>query len=111
LGGVPVYNPSHLLGFFSAVNGRAINNIELIKGGFPARYGGRLSSVTDIIMKEGNMKEFKGEGSIGLIASRFTIEGPTEKDKTSFILSDKRTYLDPIKILLSQIRRLTQYCP
>lgn len=65
LDGVPVYNASHLFGFFSVFNDGAINNVELIKGGFPARFGGRLSSVIDITMKEGNMKEFKGEGSIG----------------------------------------------
>jgi len=96
LDGVPVYNASHLFGFFSVFNDGAINNVELIKGGFPARYGGRLSSVIDISMKEGNMKEFKGEGSVGLIASKLTLEGPLKKDKTSFILSGRRTYLDLI---------------
>ncbi|WP_339902444.1 TonB-dependent receptor [uncultured Cyclobacterium sp.] len=94
LDGVPVYNASHLFGFFSVFNADAINNVELIKGGFPSRYGGRLSSVIDISMKEGNMQEFKGEGSIGLIASKVTFEGPIKKDKTSFILSARRTYLD-----------------
>ena len=94
LDGVPVYNASHLFGFFSVFNADAINNVELIKGGFPSRYGGRLSSVIDISMKEGNMQEFKGEGSIGLIASKVTVEGPIKKDKTSFILSARRTYLD-----------------
>lgn len=96
LDGVPVYNASHLFGFFSVFNDGAINNVELIKGGFPARYGGRLSSVVDISMKEGNMKEFHGEGSVGLIATKFTIEGPIAKDKTSFIISGRRTYLDLI---------------
>jgi hypothetical protein len=96
LDGVPVYNASHLFGFFSVFNDGAINNVELIKGGFPARYGGRLSSVIDISMKEGSMKEFKGEGSIGLIASKLTVEGPIKKDKTSFLLSGRRTYLDLI---------------
>ncbi|MCH7414013.1 TonB-dependent receptor [Belliella sp. R4-6] len=94
LDGVPVYNASHLFGFFSVFNADAINNVELIKGGFPSRYGGRLSSVIDITMKEGNMQEVKGEGSIGLIASKITVEGPIKKDKTSFILSARRTYLD-----------------
>jgi outer membrane receptor for ferrienterochelin and colicin len=94
LDGVPVYNASHLFGFFSVFNADAINHVELIKGGFPARYGGRLSSVIDINMKEGNLKELKGEGSIGLIASRVTIEGPLIKDRTSFIVSARRTYLD-----------------
>jgi hypothetical protein len=96
LDGVPVYNATHLFGFFSVFNADAINNVELIKGGFPARYGGRLSSVIDISMKEGNMKEFRGEGSIGLIASKLTLEGPIVKDKTSFLLSARRTYLDLI---------------
>ncbi|TVP47360.1 MAG: TonB-dependent receptor [Mongoliibacter sp.] len=94
LDGVPVYNASHLFGFFSVFNADAINNVELIKGGFPSRYGGRLSSVIDVTMKEGNMQEFKGEGSIGIIASKLTLEGPIKKDKTSFILSARRTYLD-----------------
>lgn len=94
LDGVPVYNASHLFGFFSVFNADAINNVQLIKGGFPARYGGRLSSVIDIRMKEGNMKEFKGEGSIGIISSKLSIEGPIIKDKTSFIVSGRRTYID-----------------
>ncbi len=94
LDGVPVYNASHLFGFFSVFNADAINKVELIKGGFPARYGGRLSSVIDISMKEGNMKEFHGEGGIGLISSRLTLEGPVIKDKSSFIVSARRTYFD-----------------
>lgn len=94
LDGVPVYNASHLFGFFSIFNADAINNVELIKGGFPARYGGRLSSVIDVTMKEGNMEEIKGEGSIGIIASKLTVEGPINKGKTSFIVSGRRTYLD-----------------
>jgi hypothetical protein len=94
LDGVPVYNASHLFGFFSVFNADALNTITLIKGGFPARYGGRLSSVLDIRMKEGNMKKIVGEGSIGLVASRFTLEGPIIKDKASFIFSARRTLLD-----------------
>lgn len=94
LDGVPVYNASHLFGFFSVFNADAINNVQLIKGGFPSRYGGRLSSVIDINMKEGNMKEFHGEGAVGLIAAKLTLEGPIVKDKTSFIVSGRRTYLD-----------------
>lgn len=94
LDGVPVYNASHLFGFFSVFNPAAINTVKLYKGGFPARFGGRLSSVIDIRMKEGNMKEFKGEFSVGLISSRFSFEGPIKKDKTSFIISGRRTYLD-----------------
>lgn len=94
LDGVPVYNASHLFGFFSVFNSDAIRNVELIKGGFPARYGGRTSSVIDIRMKEGNSKEFKGEGSIGLISSKLTLEGPIWKDRTSFLVSGRRTYID-----------------
>ena len=94
LDGVPVYNASHLFGFFSVFNADAINSVQLIKGGFPARYGGRLSSVIDIRMKEGNNKEFHGEGSIGLISSKLSLEGPIIKDKTSFIVSARRTYID-----------------
>lgn len=94
LDGVPVYNASHLFGFFSVFNADAINHVDLIKGGFPARYGGRLSSVIDINMKEGNMKEVKGEGSVGIIAAKATVEGPIKKDRTSFIVSARRTYID-----------------
>ncbi len=94
LDGTPVYNASHLFGFFSVFNADALNNVELIKGGFPARYGGRLSSVLDISMKEGNMEKFHGEGGIGLIASRLTLEGPIKKDTASFIVSARRTYID-----------------
>lgn len=94
LDGVPVYNASHLFGFFSVFNADAIKNVQLTKGGFPARYGGRLSSVLDISMKEGNMKEFHSEGSVGLISSKLTLEGPIWEDKTSFILSGRRTYAD-----------------
>ena len=94
LDGVPVYNASHLFGFFSVFNADAINNVELMKGGFPARYGGRTSSVVDINMKEGNAKEFHGEGAIGFISAKLTLEGPIWKDKTSFIVSARRTYVD-----------------
>ena len=96
LDGVPVYNVSHLLGFFSVFNADALKNVTLYKGGFPARYGGRLSSVIDIQMKEGNMQKFHGEGSIGLISSRLTLEGPIWKDHTSFLISARRTYVDVI---------------
>jgi hypothetical protein len=96
LDGTPVYNAAHLFGFFSVFNADALNNVELIKGGFPARYGGRLSSVLDISMKEGNTKQLHGEGAIGLIASRITLEGPIKKDVASFIVSARRTYLDVV---------------
>ena len=94
LDGVPVYNVSHVLGIFSVFNADAIKNVTLTKGGFPARYGGRLSSVLEINMKEGNMQEFHGEGSIGTLTSKLTVEGPIIKDKTSFIISGRRTYID-----------------
>jgi outer membrane receptor for ferrienterochelin and colicin len=94
LDGVPVYNVNHLFGFFSVFNAEAINNVTLYKGGFPARYGGRLSSVLEVRMKEGNLNEFKADASVGIISSRATIEGPIVKDKSSFIISARRTYLD-----------------
>lgn len=94
LDGVPVYNVSHLGGFFSVFNGDAIKNVTLTKGGFPARFGGRLSSILEIDMKEGNMKEFHGEGGIGIITSRLMLEGPIVKDKASFMISGRRSYLD-----------------
>ncbi|MDR2928100.1 MAG: TonB-dependent receptor [Cytophagaceae bacterium] len=96
LDGVPVYNVSHLFGFFSVFNADALNNVEAIKGGFPARYGGRVSSVIDVSMKEGNMREFHGEGSLGIVAGRLTLEGPIWKDRTSFIVSGRRTWIDAL---------------
>lgn len=87
-----VYNSGHFLGFFSVFNADAIKNTTLIKGGIPAVYGGRLSSVLDIQMKEGNNQSFQGEGGIGLISSRLTLEGPIVKNKSSFLISGRRTY-------------------
>jgi hypothetical protein len=89
-----VYNAYHLFGFFSLFNGDAIKSVELIKGGFPARYGGRLSSVVEMNMKEGNKEEFHGEAGIGLLSSRLTLEGPIKKGKSSFLVSGRRTYID-----------------
>jgi len=91
-----VYNASHLFGFFSLFNGDALKSVELTKGGFPARYGGRLSSVLDMNMKEGNKEEWHGEGGIGLISSRMTLEGPIKKGKSSILISGRRTYADLI---------------
>ncbi len=96
-----VYNASHLFGFFSVFNGDALKSVELTKGGFPARFGGRLSSVIEMNMKEGNKEKLHGEGGIGLISSRLTLEGPikTKKQKatkSSFIVSARRTYLDVV---------------
>lgn len=91
-----VYNTGHLFGFFSIFNSDAIKNTSLIKGGMPAQYGGRLSSVLDVTMKDGNMNKFQAEGGIGLIASRLSLQGPIKKDKASFIVSARRTYVDAI---------------
>ncbi len=96
LDGVPIYNVNHLFGFFSVFNPSALKTVKLYKGGFPARFGGRLSSVIDINMKEGDMKKFHGEASVGIISSRFAFEGPIIKDKTSFIISGRRTYADAL---------------
>lgn len=92
----PVYNANHLFGFFSVFNGDAIKSVELIKGGFPARYGGRLSSVIDLQMKDGNKEKIHGEAGIGIISSRLTLEGPIIKDKCSFLVSGRRTYIDAL---------------
>lgn len=91
-----VYNSGHLFGFFSIFNGDAIKNTSLIKGGMPAQYGGRISSVLDISMKEGNLDKYQVEGGIGSIASRFSVQGPIKKDKASFMLSGRRTYIDAL---------------
>ncbi|HWK07415.1 MAG TPA: TonB-dependent receptor [Puia sp.] len=89
-----VYNPSHLLGFFSTFNSDAIKDVTLYKGAMPAEYGGRLSSVLDVKMNDGNNKDYHASGGIGLIASRLNLEGPIEKDNGSFIVSARRTYAD-----------------
>ncbi len=88
----PVYNPSHALGFFSTFNTDALNNVSFYKGAFPAQYGGRLSSIVDITMKEGNYKKYAANVGIGLLASRLTLEGPIAKDKASFIISGRYSY-------------------
>jgi hypothetical protein len=89
-----VYNPSHLFGFFSVFNPDAVRNVELYKGGFPAQFGGRLSSVLDVKMRDGNRKDYDVSGGLGLIASRLTVEGPIQKEKSSFLVSARRTYVD-----------------
>lgn len=94
LDGAPVYNSNHAFGLFSVFNSDAIKSLSIIKGGFPARYGGRLSSIIDVRMKEGNNKKFHGNINIGTIASKFTLEGPVIKEKSSFIISARRTYVD-----------------
>jgi outer membrane receptor for ferrienterochelin and colicin len=90
----PIYNASHLFGFFSVFNADAIKNVSLYKGSMPAKYGGRLASVLDISMKEGNSQKLHGEGGLGFIASRLTLEGPIIKERASFIFSARRTFVD-----------------
>ncbi len=90
----PVYNSSHLFGFFSVFNPDAVKNVKLIKGGIAPEYGGRLSSILDIRMKEGNKKELEGTGGVGVIFSRLAIEGPLKKDKSSFLIAGRRSYAD-----------------
>lgn len=104
LDGVPIYNANHLFGFLSTFNGDAIKSAEIIKGGFPARYGGRLSSILDIRMKEGNMREFHGSASLGLISGKINLEGPLRTDKTSFSISARRTWLDAITTPIQNAR-------
>ncbi len=91
---VPVYNISHLFGFFSVFNADALNNISITKGGFPARYGGRLSSVVDIRMKDGNTEKLSGTVSIGMMSSKLALDGPLIKDRTTFSFSVRRSYFD-----------------
>ena len=90
----PVYNASHLFGFFSVFNADAVSGLELYKGSMPSQFGGRLASVLDISMKEGNNQKYKVDGGIGLISSRLTVQGPIKKDTSSFIISARRTYID-----------------
>jgi TonB dependent receptor/TonB-dependent Receptor Plug Domain len=96
LDGVNVYNPNHLLGFFSVFNGDAIKNIEVLKSGFPAEYGGRLSSVININSRDGDMQKIKTNAGIGLISSKLGVEGPIIKNKSSFIINARRTYIDQV---------------
>ena len=109
----PVYNSSHLLGFFSVFNPDAVKDVKLYKGGVPARYGGRIASILDIRMKDGNSKKFGVQGGIGTIFSRLAVEGPTFKDKGSFILAGRRSYIDvlarPFTDVLSDGAQLNFY--
>ncbi|WP_298650663.1 TonB-dependent receptor [uncultured Proteiniphilum sp.] len=105
LDGVPLYNVNHMLGFFSVFNSDALKNVTLYKGSFPARFGGRLSSVVDVRMKDGDDKKIRGTASIGLISSKVQLEGPIIKEKTTFNVSLRRTYLD---ILAQPIIKLAQ---
>ena len=103
LDGIPVYNVNHMAGFFSVFNPDAIKNVTLYKGNFPARFGGRLSSVVDVRMNDGNDKKIHGNVSVGLISSKINIEGPIVKEKTTFNISARRTYSD---LLLQPIIKL-----
>ncbi len=96
-----VYNAGHLMGFFSVFNNDAVKSVQLYKGDLPAQYGGRIASLVDIRMKEGNQKKFHGKGGIGIIASRLMLEGPIWKDKASFMLAGRRTYADLFLLLSS----------
>ena len=105
-----IYNPNHLFGLFSTFNTNAMNSVTLIKGGFPAQYGGRLSSILDITMKEGNKKKFSGEGGVGLISGNLTLEGPIAKNKSSYIISARRTFFDLItKTVIPRYKNNTTY--
>ena len=105
----PVYNASHLLGIFSTFNSDAIKDATIIKGNSPAQYGGRLSSVLDVKMKEGNNKDYHVSGGLGLISSRLTIEGPIQKEKSSFIISGRRTYADLLANLAPDFKDVKLY--
>jgi len=91
-----VYNPSHLFGFFSTFNSDAVDNMTIYKGSMPSQYGGRLSSTLDVNMKDGDLKEYHINGGIGLISSKLTFEGPIQKERSSFIISGRRTYADAL---------------
>ncbi|MFK7806574.1 MAG: carboxypeptidase-like regulatory domain-containing protein [Saprospiraceae bacterium] len=106
LDGVPVYNPYHALGLYSIFDHNIIKKVKYLRGEFPARYGGRISSVVDVRTKEGNNKEYHGQGTVGLIASKLALEGPTQKNKGAFFISARRTHLDPfLKRYSEQERR------
>ena len=100
--GSTVYNPSHLLGFFSTFNPDAIKDVDLIKGAYPAEYGGRLSAVLDLRQKDGNVNEFEGVASLGLVSSRLSLQGPTPFGNGSYFIGGRRTYLDLITGLLPE---------
>ncbi|MHA4843836.1 TonB-dependent receptor plug domain-containing protein [Flavitalea antarctica] len=104
LDGIPVYNPNHLLGFFSVFNGEAIKNVEVIKGGIPAEYGGRLSSVIAVESRDANKDSLKISGGLGLIASRLAVEAPIVKGKSSVMISGRRTYIDQVGKLVARER-------
>jgi hypothetical protein len=99
----PIYNSSHLFGFFSVFNPDAVRDVKLYKGGIPAHYGGRISSVLDIRLKEGNSKKFAAQGGVGTIFSRLTLEAPIVKDKSSFVIAARRSYIDVFAKLFTDV--------
>ncbi|GAA5219631.1 TonB-dependent receptor [Membranihabitans marinus] len=101
--GVPIYNPTHVLGIFSSFNADAIKSVSITKGGFPARYGGRLSSVVEVNTKDGHMNEYHGAGQIGLMSSKLLVEGPIVPEKSSFVISGRRSYIDVIARPIAKI--------
>lgn len=103
LDGIPIYNPTHLFGFVSTFNADAIQTVDLIKGGFPARYGGRLSSVLDVRTKDGNNQSFQGQGTLGIVASKLLVEGPIKKDKSSFLVSARRSFYELFLFPISKL--------
>lgn len=103
LDGATIYNSSHLFGFYSIFNTEAIKDVKLVKGGFPARYGGRLSSVVDIQAKDGNLQQLEGSANLGLISAKLMLTGPILKDKTSFLISARRTILEPYFAIINDI--------
>jgi hypothetical protein len=105
----PVYNASHLLGFFSTFNSDAVKDITVYKGGMPAQYGGRLSSVLDIKMNDGNNQDFDVSGGVGLISAKLNIEGPIQKDKSSFLITGRRTYADMFLKMSDEYKDNTLY--
>ena len=108
---VPLYNISHLYGFFSVFNSSAIKDIKLLTGCFPSRYGGRASSVVDVHSRDGNNKSIKGELSIGFVSSKFSLEGPLLSDKTTFIVSGRRSYFDLYSNSLKKVKALDEDFP
>lgn len=103
LDGVPIYNSAHLFGFYSIFNSDVLRSVELIKGGFPARYGGRLSSVIDLRTKAGNQNRISGRGNLGLVSAKLMLEGPIVKEKTSFLVSARRSILEPYWQLVNEL--------
>jgi outer membrane cobalamin receptor len=103
LDGVPIYNSAHLFGFYSIFNSDVLRSAELVKGGFPARYGGRLSSVLDLRTKAGNQQRLSGRGNVGLVSAKLMLEGPIVKDKTSFLVSARRSILEPYWLLVNEL--------